>query len=308
VRAALLLFLAAFAAPAGAEDGAARARALAASGRPAEAAEQWEKTLGPGASDKALREGLTPLGRAHEAAGNYQKALTAYQRALQLDEKNPDRYLDLARVYARVDLDEEAISLYRHVRKLAPGRRDVAFVLARLYLKAGRLDDARREAAQHVAWEPRDPAGQELLADLDEAEGDLKAAAARRQGLTARAPSPEAYFDLGRLWMRAGDWLQADAAFEQAENLGLRTGVLYLHRGVAAWLRKDPAAAESLWKKALERHPGLGAAHFFLGRLALEKGDAAGAARRMRLAREGAQGDFLKDLAAPAAAGKGGGT
>lgn len=285
---------------------AARAGEYMTTGRYAEAAAAWEKFLAPGAAKADLKEYLPSLGRCYEETGNFQKALTAYQRALQLDEKNPARVLDLARVYTRVDLDEEALSLYQHARKLSPGQRDVTLALARLYLKTGRHADARREGEQYAQWEPRDQAGQALLADLDEADGDLASAARRREALVSQNPSPEGYFAVGRLWVRAGQWALADNSFQQAENLGFRTGALYLHRGVTAWIRGDAAGASAFWKKALERHPGLGAAHFFLALLEEGKGRGPDVARQARLALDGAQGALLKDLAGDMLASPGG--
>lgn len=303
---ALLLFFAPLAAAAPDRSAApAKAGEYMTTGRYAEAAAVWERFLGPSAAKAELKEYLPFLGRCYEETANFQKALTAYQRALQLDEKNPARVLDLARVYTRVDLDREAIELYKHARRLSPGQRDVTLALARLYLKTGQHADARREGEQYVQWEPRDPAGQTLLADLDEAAGQLASAARRRETLVAQNPSPEGFFNVGRLWIRAGQWDMADNAFQQAENLGVRTGALYLHRGVVAWIRGDAASASAFWKKALDRHPGLGAAHFFLAILEEEKGRGAEAGREARLASDGAMGKFLKELAGdlPAATG-----
>lgn len=285
-------------------EAAAQARSLMAGKRFDEAAAKWETALAPGAANKDLKQGLPSLGRCYEEAGNFQKALTAYQRALQFDEKEVPRLLDLARVYTRVDLDQEAISLYQHVLKLDPDRRDASLILARLYLKTGRHEDARREGGRYVQWEPRDPAGQRLMAEVEEASGDLRSAARRREVLAAQAPSPQAYFDLGKLWVRAGDWDLAETSFIKAEDLGMRTGTLYLHRGVVKWLRKDAAGAEVLWRRALERHPGMGAAHFFLAVLDKERGGR-GLADKARQASAGAQGPLLKTLVKSLEAGSG---
>ncbi len=278
--------------------GADEARALMASKRYEEAAKRWEDVLSYGASNKLLRRGLPQMGRCYEETQNYQKALTAYQNALRFDEDDVDRLLDLARVYVRVDLDREAIELYKRVLKLDKDRHDARLALARLFLKTGQWDDARREGELYAQWEPRDFTVARLLAEVDEAGGKLPSAAGRREGILSKDPSPDGYYDLGRLWVRAGNWDSAEAAFGRAEDLGMRTGSLYLYRGVIRWLKGDAPGARVLWGKALDRYPGMGAAHFFLAVAALESGDRKQAVSQAAQAATGAQSDFLKELLA----------
>lgn len=274
------------------------ARALMKADRFEDAARRWEEALPPSAPVKEQRRGLPLLGLCWERAENFPKAMTAYQRALRLDDEDLDRLLDLARVYVRVDLDREAVELYKHVLARDKNRHDARLALARLYVKTGRWDDARREGEAYAAWEPRDLSAQRLLAEVDEAQGDPVAAGNRREQILAREPSPEGNYDLGRLWVRAGRWDAADAAFARAEESGMRTGAVYLHRGVARWLKGDVPAAQAFWRKALERTPGMGAAHFFLAVVARDAGKAAEAEAdsEARSAAAGAQSDYLKDL------------
>jgi tetratricopeptide (TPR) repeat protein len=286
----LTLGLSAFAAPS--DD----ARTLMAAGKFDEAALKWEEALGSGASKRELRRGLPSLGRCYEQARNFPKALTAYQQALRFNEKDVDRLLDLARVYALVDLNAEAVELYKRVLVLDKDRHDARLALARLYVKTGRWSDARREGELYAKWEPRDPSVQSLLADVDEAEGDLLSGARRREQVLAREPSPDGYYNLGRLWARAGRWDEADAAFGRAEALGLRTGAVFLHRGAARWLKGDLPGARVFWRKAVDLDSGAGAAHFFLALAAREAGNASEVAAELRQASSGAKSDFLKEL------------
>lgn len=290
--------LSAFAAPSSKDRPAPadEARVLMAAGKYDEAALKWEEALGAGASNRELRRGLPSLGHCYEQERNYQKALTVYQRALRFDEKDVDRLLDLARVYQRVELDAEAVELYKRVLALDKDRHDARLALAQLYLKTGRWSDARREGELYAKWEPRDLSVQRLLAEVDEAEGDPVSGARRRERILAREPSPDGFYDLGRLWARAGRWDEADAAFARAEELGLRTGAVYLHRGAARWLKGDLAGARAFWKKALDLNSGTGAAHFFLALADREAGNAVETAAELRQASAAAQSDFLKGL------------
>jgi len=90
-----------------------------------EEAMPWlEKALSPGVARRDAKHWWPLLGRCHEVSRNFQKALTAYQKAHQLQRKNVDRKLDLARVYARVDLNDQAIEFYTEILDRDPQRRD----------------------------------------------------------------------------------------------------------------------------------------------------------------------------------------
>ena len=73
-------------------------------------------------------------------------------------------------------------------------------------------------------WDcPGDPAASGSWPRSRKPLGDLSAAGRRRwEVISSREPTPKGYFDLGRLWVRAGQWDQADAAFNKAEDLGFR--------------------------------------------------------------------------------------
>ena len=82
---------------------ASHAQALFQEGKYAEAASFLEKAVAPGAQKRDLIYWLPVLGRCYEAVQNYDKAIAAYQQAYQLQPKNRERMLDLARLYGRVD-------------------------------------------------------------------------------------------------------------------------------------------------------------------------------------------------------------
>jgi tetratricopeptide (TPR) repeat protein len=270
---------------------AAEARELMDKGRFAEAAPLLE-TAAAGAREKDLARWLPLLGRSHEKSGHFSKALTAYQDAYRLRPKSVDRMLDLARVYVRVDLYDSAIELYRRVLEREK-RRDVVLILAGLYHKTGKLDAAETEATRYLSWEPQDLTAHRLLAEIEEDQGDLAAAAHRWEGVLSRDPSAAGYFHLGRLWSRQNQYELAERAFRKAEGLGMVSPLLVLQRGLLAWLQGDPDAAGTSWEKAGGDNY---LAPFFLALRDAEKGRTASALERMRRA-ERASTPYVKDLA-----------
>lgn len=261
------------------------------------AARLLEKAAAPGARAADLAEWWPLLGRCHENAKNYQKALNAYQEAHRLEPKNLDRKLDLARVYALVDLNAQAIDLYQEVLKRDRHRKDVVLALGRLYHRAGRMEEARDMAERYLRWEPRDPAAQELMARIEEALGDLSGAAHRWEGLLALSPSADGYFYLGRLWSRQNQFDLAERAFQKAEALGLDSAVFRVEQGVLAWRRGDDAAASLRWRKTLEAHPALDLARFLAALMDHKQGKTAQALEGMARVEKETESDYLKDLA-----------
>jgi tetratricopeptide (TPR) repeat protein len=251
-----------------------------------------EKAVEPGASRRDLLRWLPILGACHEALGHYQKALAVYQEADHLAPGDTGRRLDLARVYARVDLDDRARELYEDVLRRRPAQGDVLFALGRLCLKMDDLKAAREYARRYAAVDARDPAGQDLLARVDEAEGLWADAARRREAGLPPAPPAEAWTAIGRLWARSDQLDLAQAAYARAPATGADSAETLFQQGVLAWRRGDDKGAGELWRKVLALSPANWPAAFFLNLTSPRPGETA------RLA-AGAPTPELRDLIKP---------
>jgi tetratricopeptide (TPR) repeat protein len=262
-----------------------------------EAARWLEKAAAPGAAPHDLANWWPVLGRCYEATGNYQKALASYRQAQELRPNSLDRVLDLARVYARVELDAQAIGLYERALKMDRQRKDVMLALAELYVRQRRWEDARDLTDRYLRLEPQDTAAQELMARAEEELGDLTGAARRWEALLAVRPSAAGYFYAGRLWARQDQFDLAERAFETAASRGLADPAFFIERGLLAWRRGRNDDAVRYWKKALEADPKLPVAKFLLALGDAGAGRKAEAAQKMRaLAAEEGEG-YVKDLA-----------
>ena len=219
------------------------ATALSASGHYSEARAKWTELLNGGPSRAEARRWRPELGRTYEAEGNFQKALAVYQEAYDADPKNVDRLVDLARLYDVVDMDDQAIRYYAEAHERDRARRDVSLALARLYKQFGRLAEAKDLAVNAVHAEPRDYSGQELLAEIEEAQGALADAARRRETVVGMHPTAAGYMLLGRLWAKQGAFEQADVAFSRATAAGETGFEPLFERAVLAWRQGDPARA-----------------------------------------------------------------
>lgn len=254
-------------------------------GQFAEARLKWTQALAGGATRAEARRWRPDLGRTYEAEENYQKALAAYQEAFDIDPKNVDRLVDLARLYDAVEIDDQAIRFYADAHARDRGRRDVTFALARLYKQVGRLAEARALAEDAVQREPRDYSGQELLAEIEESQGDLGPAARRLESVLSLHPTEGGYMALGRLWAKQDAFEQADVAFVRALGAG-GVGVDSLfERAVLAWRQGQTEKASQFLDQIAARNATYFPAGFLKILMAIEAHDKRSAQNRLALLR-----------------------
>lgn len=242
----------------------------------AEARAKWRAALDGGATRAEARRWRPELGRTFEAEGNYQKALAAYQEAFDIDPKNVDRLVDLARLYDAVEIDDQAIRFYADAHAKNRNRRDISQALARLYKETGRLVEARTLAQAVVQAEPRDYSGQELLAEVEEAQGALTDAARRRETVLSMHPTGAGYMTLGRLWAKQDAFEQADAAFGRAIESGVAGSDPFFERAVLAWRQGDLARAHQFLDQISRTDPDSFSAGFLSILMALGADDEIG--------------------------------
>jgi tetratricopeptide (TPR) repeat protein len=260
--------------------------------KPEEAIVFLERAVLPGAKKRDLIRCFPALGRCHESLKNYHKALSCYRQAYDLRPKDTERALDLARLYALVNLDAQAIEVYEKALKRAPSRQDIFYTLGALYFRQGRLREARYQTEKALHWEPRDIAAQRLMAQIEESSGDLAAAAHTWQGVLGQEPTFEGHVHLADLWARVGEYALAEDSFRKAEEslfLPQEGGMFDLRRGVVAWQSGDKVRAKALWSQALEKTPNLIAGDFFLALVSQDT-------QRMDRIKAQTDSDYMRDL------------
>ncbi len=94
-------------------------------------------------------------------------------------------------------------------------RREGAMCLAQAFAASGDYGAARRTLEQLLAGNTRDPQILEQLANLSEAEADFTAAAQYQKQLTEVSPSDESLVKLAQLYVRAGEYGQAEEVWRR---------------------------------------------------------------------------------------------
>ena len=156
-------------------------------------------------------------------SGELKKAVIEAKNALQKEPENGDVRLLLGRVYLRMGQDAAAEKELRHARKAGVARERVLIPLAQAYLGQGNA----KAVLEQIQPEADDPA------------------ALRAEILTLR----------GRAYMASGDHAQAEAAFNEAEQLNWGKADLALARAQLALVDKNPEKALAQVEKALVEEP-----------------------------------------------------
>ncbi|HEX8255934.1 MAG TPA: sulfatase-like hydrolase/transferase [Thermoanaerobaculia bacterium] len=183
-------------------------------------------------------------------AGNYEAALTYYQRLLR---ENP-RMLDLweisARALVRLGRRAEAIDAAKEALKISPQSMHLALLIANLSLEQGEADSAWQHAELALKSHPVE--AREILARAALARGDV--GAAEREARTALAAEPKnarALMTLGRIEKDKQNFGLALTHFEAAAQAARHeqtalSGLNYMRGDVLARLGRAQEAEQAL--------------------------------------------------------------
>ncbi len=223
--------------------------------------------------------GATLLER-YDRQGNVDKAIEAFQKAIQLDAQSAPAYAGLAQGYVfryAVAPDAQWLRLARESAEksvqIAPSLGMAHAVLGKVMTTQGQLSDAERELDAAFLDNPKDPLVFLYRANLLTAQQKrLEAEKELRAGLALEPNRWLLSENLGSLLYRRGDYGDALAVLNQALRLTPDNAILHRTAATSLYMlnRYDEAAAE--FQKSLEIQPSavvynnLGTLRFFQGR------------------------------------------
>lgn len=228
------------------------------------------------------------LGLALEAWGDLEAAERAFAKAIDLDERSADGWVNLARARrARGDLDG-ASAAFSRAAHIAPGSPDAWLGLGLAATERGALDEAEPALRRAAELSPNDAEPLLAVGDVRRLAGDVQGAIALyrdaiaredadaaswlklgnalvlagqpRAGILAygeairRAPAlAAAYNGLGAALMNAGDHAEAADALARAAELDSRDPNPLLNLALLRERTGDPRGARAAWEEAQQR-------------------------------------------------------
>ena len=184
-------------------------------------AEYWgndvlEPTYAPGTPEYLCRDGGSYYGQ-----GQYEFALDAYQKALEIDSSFDNAYYGLAMTYRAMGRLDLAIENYSQVIRLAPDYAQPYASRAELYQCIGRLDDAEADLDSFVRLYGQYPVPYLARGDFFMKNREYARAAEDYQAAIDRNPKlQEAYLKYAGALLLSNRPEEASTAFAQAMSLG----------------------------------------------------------------------------------------
>lgn len=257
-------------------------RALAAAGRPLEAARQLEDVVAAKTDDPGPLEALAGA----YAAARDERALTAYEELLRLDAEVPLHHVDLAEYLWSVGQNERGNDVLEGALRAFPDDGRLHLVYGRALFSQDRVVDAARELTRaRQAGVTELPALTLLCYSLwraGEVEGASEAFAA---ALHQHPGAGSLHQDFGRFLLSVGRPESALVALQEAVRLQPGQAAAQLELGRAYEAVGRIAEAEQAYRRSLALGPQLSTPHYTLGRLLTLNGDRAEGERELALYR-----------------------
>ncbi len=248
-----------------------------------------------------------------DVRGNASAALTLLWDAASLAPDDAEIQNRLGEALDRLGALDAAVEAFRTALAARPSFRKASNNLVLTLVKAGRAAEAITHARALVAEKPGDPERLFTLG-LAQAEADVTGAITTFRRVLERAPrhtlarynlalvlqrddripeaidelertlaierQPEAYYTLGVIRWRLGDFTAAARALRSA--IQARPDYIEAHLALGAVLKsqRDLNGAAAALRRALELRPGSRAAHYTLGQVLQLQGNEAGARRK----------------------------
>ncbi|MDQ6759480.1 MAG: protein kinase [Acidobacteriota bacterium] len=234
---------------------------------------------GPSAAPESIRQGHAYLFR-YDQAGNVEKAIDSFKKALESETENAAAYAGLGQAYAQ-EYSQNPDPQWLRLARSNAGRAiqlndllaDSHVSMAAVELRSQNPQNAERESRRALELEPANAGAALRLADSLAAQGRVQEAEECYRKLSQTHPDDwRAYHYLGALLYKADRYEEALAALQAAAKLAPHNAAVYRIMGAAyQMLDRDTEAAEAL-QKALAIRPtpyvltNLGMLYYYSGR------------------------------------------
>jgi adenylate cyclase len=202
--------------------------------------------------DSNLANGHICLGVVFTGMGKYEQAMERFKRALDLEPTNDEAFRGLGSAYEHLGLFSEAEKTYRRAIKLKPKYWAGYGYLGSLYVRRGRYSEAAEQFSQVTQLVPDHHFGYSNLGGVYLLEGRYSEAIRVLQHSATLRPTEEAFSNLGTAYFYLRRFSEAAAAYEKAIGLNERDWIIWGNLGDARyWDPANRARAEEAYRKAL---------------------------------------------------------
>tara|TARA_Y100001934_G_scaffold24940_1_gene27615 strand:+ start:583 stop:1545 length:963 start_codon:yes stop_codon:yes gene_type:complete len=235
-----------------------------------------------------LGNALIALGIDYEDSGQNQRAIEAYQEAIQLS-NSAKAYYNLAILYDEGGQRERAIEAYRQTVQIRPNYPEAHYNLGIIYQQQGQILQAVEAYQKAIDLRPNFPEAYRNLAIAHSDRRQYQQAIEVLREAIRRTPDDfSLHHNLGSSYLSLGKRDSARAAFRRGVDLGSDNAITYLALG--SLLREEELLSEArqVYKMIIEINPRRASIDMYLhaARELSDLGDAQAADILYRKARE----------------------
>lgn len=170
-------------------------------------------------------------GASYYNRGEYEKAIVAYKRAIEINPDSTEVHFHLGMAYSSLGKYKEAVEAYTRAVRIKPDYAAAYYNLGHAYSNLNRHDKAIKAFRQSIQYEPENVEAYLALANAYFDSGKEERAVDTFEAAISRKPDdPYAYYRLGLVYFPAGLHARAAEAFTQVIIRDPRYGEAYFHR------------------------------------------------------------------------------
>jgi tetratricopeptide (TPR) repeat protein len=209
-----------------------------------------------GCSRDARRDRHLAQAEKYFAAGQYSPAEIEYLNVFKLDHANAHAIGRLGIIYFDEGRLSRAYPFLTRANELDPANLEVRTKLAGIELLAGASRDARVQLNYILDRQPTNSEAIRLLADSARSRNDVDETRRRLDALRHQTGElPALNIAAGTLFIREGDFKQAEAQFRHAMELSPANADAHFALGKLFWLQNNLTNADAEFKIAADRSP-----------------------------------------------------
>lgn len=197
-------------------------------------------------------------GLAYGSIGQHDRAADAFRRALNIDSKKVETYVNLGISYANMGKYEEAIDMFNQALNISPNRAETLSKLGAVYSQMEKYDDAVNNLKKSIDLKPDDPLTHFNLAVTYGKMNQYKKAIESVKETIRLVPNfPDAHGFLGFSYTKLDMYAEAAEAYKGAIRLNPDDPRMHLGLGKAYVKMGERASALDEYKILMKLDPGM---------------------------------------------------
>ncbi|WP_054109065.1 tetratricopeptide repeat protein [Novosphingobium sp. AAP83] len=213
------------------------------------------------------------LAAGRQALGQLAEAISAYQRAIELQPAYADAYNNMGNALKDQGKLDAAISAYRRALEIKPAYADAYYNMGNALKAQGKLDEEIAAYRQALAINPRNAEALNNTGNALKDQGKLvEAISAYRRAVEIKPTYADAFFNMGIALNQQGKLEEAMAAYRRSLDIRPIFADAYYNIGIVLKAQDKLEEAISAYKRAIDIRPAYSEAYFNLGNALNEQG------------------------------------